>query len=582
MENQTENVSEEKNLSLEEQYGSLSAEALVKEAKKHLAEGDVLHLKDTMDYIKRQVLSELDEELNEKKRAFIEDGGSEIDFEYQQPLRDAFYEVYKLYRQKKKEKQNAIAKEQQDNLQRKKDIIEEIKTLAQTEESLENTFPAFRALQEAWRNTGNVPRAEMNELYRNYNLYVEAFYDYLQINRELRDLDFKKNKEAKEVLIAKAELLAEQEDVIDAMRNLQQLHKQWKEIGPVDREEREEMWRRFSEATKRIHEKRDAFEETLLKEAERRIELKRKVCDLLEAIDLTKIKSHNQWQKTMKALNEANEQYKSIGFAKHPDNDVLWDRFRAINRSFHRAKNDFYKEMKKSHQENLEAKQKLVEKAVALKESEDWKGTSDALKRLQREWKAIGPVAKKDNEAIWGAFREACDHFFNRMKAHYSEKDEALGKNLEKKEALLNQLKSIEEVNRDVLMTFLKDWKDIGPVPRDKRSIEFAWNDLIDKSFSKIDMDKTASAIIRYRAKTETLAQEGPQALDKEMGFLRKKMEEAKRELSQLEENMLRITGSKDSPFMKEAMKNIRHREEQISLLKEKIKVVKDLKSNNQ
>lgn len=579
MENQTENVSEEKVLTLEEQYGNLSAEALIAEAKKLLAEGDVLHIKEVMDYMKRQVLSELDEELNEKKQAFIEEGGNEIDFAYQQPLRDAFFDVYKSYRKKKKETQEAIAKEQQNNLQRKKDIIEEIKALAQTEESLENTFPAFRALQEAWRNTGNVPRSEMNELYRNYNFYVEAFYDYLQINRELRDLDFKKNKEAKEALIQKAEALAEIDDVIDAMRKLQQLHKQWKDIGPVDREEREEMWGRFSEATKRIHEKRDAFEETLKEEAERRIELKKKVCELLEAIDLSKINSHNQWQKTMKALNEANEQYKSIGFAKHPDNDVLWDRFRAINRSFHKAKNDFYKEMKKSHQENLEAKQKLVEKATALKESDDWKETSNTLKRLQRDWKSIGPVAKKDNEAIWSAFREACDYFFNRMKAHYNEKDEALSKNLEKKEAIIEQLRALEEINRDVLMSFLKDWKDVGPVPRDKRAIEFAWNDLIDKSFAKIDMDKMASAIIRYRAKTETLAQDGPQALDKEISFLRKKMDEAKRELSQLEENMQRITGSSDSPFMKEAKKNIRHREEQISLLKEKLKVVREIKA---
>lgn len=562
----------------EELYGGLSVEDLIKEGKSLMSKSDVLSIKESMDYIQKRVINELDEEKNERMRVFVEDGGNELDFEYHQPQRDAFYDVFNHYKRARKERKNAITQEQEDNLKRKQYIIDEIKKLAQAEESLDETFPAFRQLQDAWKEIGNVPRSEMNELYRNYHFYVEAFYDYLQINRELRDLDFKKNKQAKEQLIEKAEVLVDKENILDAMRSLQRLHKDWKEIGPVDRELREVLWDRFSEATRAIHVRRDAFEEELKAQAEERITLKKNICELLESIDLNKINSHKQWQKTLKALDDANDKYKHVGFAKHPENDAVWERFRAVNRLFHSAKNAFYKDMKKGQQKNLESKRVLIEKANKIKDSEDWKNTANDLKAIQHSWKKIGPVPRKDSDSIWDEFRSACDHFFNRMKAHYEQLDADLNKHLEAKSELINTFKAEESIDRDGLMNYLKKWKEIGQVPRDKRSVEFEWNDLIDVAFTKIDMDKMQSSIIRYRAKIEGMIQNDESAHNKESRFLRQKMDEAKRELSQLEENMQRVSGDKDSPFMKEARKNIRHREEQIALLKEKLSVLRELK----
>ncbi|MCC5916676.1 MAG: DUF349 domain-containing protein [Cryomorphaceae bacterium] len=564
----------------EELYANMNVEALLKEGKKLLGEENVFAVKAQLEYIRDEVKKQLDKVLNEKKEAFINEGGNEIDFEYNQPERDTLREIYREYRAKRKARQEAIQKEQEANLDRKKDIIEEIKALAQREESLGETFPAFRALQEAWKNTGPVPKSEMNELYRNYHFYVEAFYDYVQINRELRDLDFKKNKEIKEKLIEKADKLSEETDVINAMRTLQKLHKQWKETGPVERELREDLWEKFSAATKVIHDKRDAFEEERKQEAEDRIAVKAKICELLEDIDLDKVNSHKLWQKTMKTLDEANAKYKAAGYAKHPDNDTLWERFREVNRKFHRAKNAFYKEMKQVHQENLEAKKALIEKAEALKDSEDFKETANTLKKLQSDWRKIGPVARKDSDKIWHQFRSACDHFFNRMKDRHKEREVALEGNLEEKKKLLEELKTLESADKNMLMDLLKRWKDVGPVPASQREIEFEWNKLVDVSFEKIDMNKMESSAIRYRAKVETMKQsEGMDKLQKEQQFLRQKMDEARRELSQLEENMARVTGSSDNPFMKEIKKNLRHREEQVALLKVKLQIVKEMMS---
>ncbi len=563
---------------MESIYENATIEQLIDEAKKRLAEQDVLSIKDHMDYIHRTVIDELDSEKSERLQAFIADGGNAIDFEYQQPLRDAFYDLYNQYKRLRKEKKQAIEKEQMANFEKKKRIIEDIKALAQAEESIDTTFPAFKKLQYEWREIGNVPRSEMSELYKNYNFYVEAFYDYLQINKELRDLDFKKNQEEKDRLVEDAQNLANEADIVNAMRKLQTLHRKWKEVGPVSPELREPLWDKFSAATKVIHEKRDAYEKELEAISKERIELKKNICEILESIDLEKINSHKQWQKTLTALNEANEKYKQVGFTKHPDNDAVWERFRSINRAFHRAKNAFYKDMKKGQQENLEAKRHLIEKAESLKESNDFKETANQLKKLQQSWKKIGPVPRKDSDAVWEKFRSACDHFFNRMKAFYEEVEKDLNDHYDAKAAILEAFKNESSLDREQLMSYLKKWKDIGQVPRDKRSLEFEWNDLVDKAFSKIDMDKTQSALIRYRAKVEGMMQNDDKTLDKETRFLRQKLDEANRELSQLEENMQRVSGAKDSPFIKEAMKNIRHREEQIALLKKKLSILRELK----
>jgi hypothetical protein len=580
-EENTNNQETQAPLTLEDKYGSLDVKSLISKAKELINDEVILQVKADMDYIRMRVLNELDSELTEKKEAFVADGGDEIDFEWHQPLREEIRDVYKAYRSKKKNKQDEIRKTQEANLQRKMDIIEEIKELAKKEEGINETFPAFRALQEAWRNTGPVPKAEANELYRNYNYYVEAFYDIVQIDRELRDLDFKKNAEAKEKIIAKAQELAESENIIEALRGLQRLHKEWKETGPVSREDREPMWERFSEITKQIHDKREAYEAQRLEEDKQRIAQKANICEQLESLELQKIKSHNQWQKTLDALEKATAAYKAVGYAKLPENEELWERFRAVNRKIHQAKNEFYKKIKQEYQDNLKSKRDLIEKAEALKESTDWKNTSNELKKLQRLWKETGVVSKKDSQKVWEEFRSACDHFFNRMKEHFDAKDKDLEKNFEAKTALLEELSKMEKPEKDQLLQLLHRWKEIGAVPRDKKEVEFSWNTKIDEAFASIDMDKLESALLRYRAKIESaLSGENTDVFfKKESSFLQKKMDEAKKELAQLNENIMRITGDLSNPFFKEVRKNQRYREEQIELLKKKIKLLRGIQA---
>ena len=562
-------------------YADFTPEKLVEAAEKLLKSEPIQNLKKHFEPIRSNLLKHLNDERQQKLKDFIDGGGIEIDFEYIQPLREKFRKVYGEYRSRRQKHYRELEEELKNNLKTKQELIEKIKELVNKEESIGDTFKEFNAIQQEWRNTGPVPRNDSADLYRTYHHHIENFYEYIKINKELRDLDFRKNREAKDALIKEAEALLERDDVPGAFKELQLLHRKWKNIGPVERENREPMWQTFSDLTHKIHEKREEFYGNLREKAGEMVELKKGLIAKLKEIPAS-YDAHHKWQSAMKKVDEISGQFKKIGRVNHPENDRVWEEYRGILRDFNHAKNQFYKGLKKQHHENLKKKQELLAIAEELKDSEDWKEATNEFKRIQAQWKRIGHVPKSESDKIWKQFRGACNHYFDRLTAKNKDRDKALEKNLEAKNALLEELKALELEKGDqkksvgVLKDYIQKWKDAGPVPRSKGKIESDFSKVLDGKFKAIDMDRRESQKIRFENKMDSLSdQGGVKQLYRERDQVNRQIDEARKEVNQLETNLSFFTSSNPkNPFIKEAEKNIERHREQIMMLEEKLKML--------
>ncbi len=401
-----------------------------------------------------------------------------------------FKELYGKYKERRSEylREQDIHKEE--NLKEKLSIIEDLKALLDKQEDISQTFPLFREIQNRWRAVGPVAQNKVKDLYDTYQHYVEMFYDYLKINREMRDLDFRKNMEIKEELCRQAEALAEMENVVEAFRELQKLHEQWKEIGPVDAANRESIWERFKAATSVINKKhQEYFEGQKVKEKEN-LEAKSLLCEKVEVIAATEVKDSNMWNDLSKQIEDIQKEWKSIGFATRKENQKIYDRFRAACDDFFARKREFYAEFKDKMQENVAKKMALIEKAEALKDSDDWKATSDALIELQRQWKEIGPVTRKKSEQIWKRFRAACDEFYNRRDAQRGASSSDQAENLEKKKALIAEINEFvvegSDAARAAFKEFRERWNSIGFVPlKEKENIQNEFRNALNEKFAQ-------------------------------------------------------------------------------------------------
>lgn len=563
-------------------YDHFSPEKLIEDAERLLKSEAIHKIKGHFDLIRKNLLDHVNDERKEKLAEFLEGGGVEMDFEFIQPLRQKFKTIYGEYRSKRQAYYQELEDKLQNNLKVKLEIIEKIKEIVQKDESIGDTFKEFNNLQQEWRNTGPVPRNESNDLWKTYHHHVENFYEFIKINKELRDLDFKKNKSAKKDLIGKVEALADEKDIKKAFTILQDLHKKWKRIGPVEREDREPMWEQFSAATKKLHDKREEYYEGMKARNEELLEDKRVLVKKIADFPFQNIKSHGKWQEAIKAVETIRQEFRKIGRISHPENDKIWDEFREVLRDFNGHKNNFYKELKRDQQNNLAKKKALLDKAISLKESTDWKTTTNELKRIQADWKKIGHVPRSESDKIWKQFREACNSFFNNLTEHNKNQDKALEVNFEAKESLLEKLKAFKpegNQKKDVpsLTAMINEWKGLGRVPRDKAKIESEFNKALDEQFKAIDLDKKEAQRIRFENKISSLKGEkgDDRQLVKEKDFLRKKLDEAKKELNTLENNMAFFSSSSaNSPFMKEAHKNIKKQQMVIDDLLDKIKML--------
>ncbi|MCQ2194223.1 MAG: DUF349 domain-containing protein [Paludibacteraceae bacterium] len=569
-----------------EDFSSLSMPELVAKAKA-LTAGEIEEyapLKASLDSIKHLFYRQLKVNNDEAKKKFLEEGGLEEDFKAQEePLEAELKQTLSAFKEKRNAELQRIEKEKADNLAAKNRILDELKDLIANAEDFGKKFQVFQKLRQEWKSIGQVPASEVSGLWKNYQMCVEQFYDNLKINNELRDLDFKKNLEAKTSLCEQAEALAEAADVIGAFKKLQMLHEEWREIGPVSKESRESIWNRFKNAStvvnKRHHDHFDALREEELNNLAKKTVL----CEKVEAVDIEALSTYKEWQDQSDAIVEIQGEWKKIGFAPKKNNVAIYERFRSACDRFFDAKNEFYKSSKDKLAANLEKKIAFCEKAEALKESDDWKGVTDKLVQLQKEWKTIGAVPKKHSDAVWKRFVAACDYFFERRNKQQKAMKNDQEDNMKKKKDLIAQIKALQigddhNAAYKALKGLIAEWNEVGHVPfKDKDKVYKEYKAAIDEKFDKLNLDQAAKRMDVFKSNLEEMAEKGQQKLLSERKRLVKLYDTLSADITTAENNIGFFSNSKNATsLIKEMERKIEKLKEEKKLVLEKIKMLED------
>ncbi len=566
-------------------YDTMSLEALAIELEKLIKNEKVQAIKSHVENINSEFKTKFQALIEEKKEDFINNGGNEIDFYYSSPVQKRYKEAYNTYRKKVHEHYQSLEKNLKQNLQDKLEIIEELKGLINVEENINTTYKHFKELQERWRNTGPIPRDKYNNAWNSYHHHVERFYDFLHINRDLRDLDFKHNLEKKLLIIERAEELAKDDDIMRAFRELQELHKMWKEeLGPVAREHREEIWERFKVATKTINDKRQLYYKEIDKVYEKNLENKLEIISKIKEVSEQESKSHGGWQKKIKEIEVLREAFFNAGKVPIKVNEETWAKFKDAVRTFNRKKNAFYKDLKKEQYNNLQLKLDLIKIAEDNKESDDFETVTPLMKKIQSDWKKIGHVPRKDSDKIWKRFKAACNYYFDRIHAKRNAASQEQVDAYNKKNELLKGLSDLKlpkdkEKGVETIKEQIKEWQSLGRVPNDKRYIEGKFQKTIDSLLSSLKVDKKEAELIKYENKLDSLNDsENSKHLDNERIYIRKKIDEVKGQINQLENNLQFFTNvDDDNPLVKEVHTNIKKHKDDLVLLKAKLRKIKDL-----
>ncbi|WP_350290862.1 DUF349 domain-containing protein [uncultured Croceitalea sp.] len=561
-------------------YHAMSMENLVGELQRLIKNEKVQAINKHVNGIKTEFDLKFQEFLEHKKEEFIAGGGNEIDFRYNSVTKRQFSEVYGEYREKRNQYYKNLEQNLKSNLEKRLAIIDELKGLVNVEEDINTTYKSFKDIQERWRNSGPIPRNNYNDVWRTYHHHIEIFYDFLHLNRELRDLDFKHNLEEKLKLVEKAEALAEEPDLNKAFRELQTLHKVWKEdIGPVSKEQREEIWERFSNATKVMHARRQEYYATLEASYEENLEKKNEIITAILAISEKVANNHRGLQQQIKEIETLRDSFFKAGKVPQKVNEQTWSKFKDAVRAFNRNKNNFYKNLKKEQHDNLEKKRALLALAIALKDSEDQAMATPEMKRIQSEWKKIGHVPRKYSDKIWNQFKDACNHYFDKLhkERNASQKEEYA--NFEQKSACLERLKGFQlsgDKKKDLpkIKEFIAEWKSYGRIPYNKKHINGKFNKIIDALFKKLDISRQEAELLKYGDKIKQLANsDNDRAISNERVFIRRKIDESKNELRQLETNLQFFSNaSEDSPVVQNVIKDINRHKEALETWKNKLK----------
>ena len=541
-------------------------------------------IRNDVERIKTLFYKKLKSETEERKSKYLE-GGGKID-EYKiwvDPLDYRVKELLDKYREKKNDYTKVQEVEKYENLKKKYDIIDKIKDLVNREESINKTFHDFRSLQNEWHSVGVVPQASLKDLWENYHHSVEVFYDYIKINKELRDLDLKKNLEVKVQLCEKAEELLLEPNPVNAFRLLQDFHNQWREIGPVPPESKNEIWERFKEATSQINKRHHEYFEKQKDDQRKNLDAKLALCEEVEAINLLEIKSFRDFDERADKIVALQKMWRTIGFAPKKQNNKVYQRFREACDIFFEKKRTFYTDNKETQLNNLQLKAELCIQAESLQESTDWKSTSDALIRLQREWKDIGPVPRKQSEKTWKRFRKACDHFFNRKAEFFANLDTSYEDNLKAKIAVIEELEKFEP-GTDVQSAFerLKElqrrWTDIGFVPFNKKEeITNRYRNALNKEFDRLKIADEDKSILKYKTKLDNL-KSNPKASRKvrnERDKFYTKIKQLESDIVLWENNIGFFAKSPNADTMiKEVQEKIENAKKMIKTLEEKVKMI--------
>lgn len=560
-------------------YGSKKE---VLERLKEIVASDDAPSKAEVDHLKAAFYKILFAERDEQQKAFLEGGGDPNKYTY---LPDEEEESFKaemiLVKEKRQQAFLAQEEQKQDNLKRKEAIIERIKAMITTPEEVNENFSEFKKLQQEWKEIKNIPADKVTEMWRNYQLYVEQFYDLLNLNREAREYDFKKNLEKKTQLCESAEKLTEEEDVVSAFHQLQELHQEYRETGPVEKDVRDEIWNRFKAASTIINKRHLQHFEALRAKEEDNLAKKTALCEQLEDIIKKENTKSSDWEEHTKQIMDLQAEWKEIGFAPKKMNVKIFERFRSGCDEFFTRKGEYFKELKKKYAENLEKKQSLVEQAKSLAKSTDWKVTTDKLVALQKEWKTIGIVPKKIGDELWNTFIGACNEFFEaRNSAHqgvYSQEKE----NLKQKRSVIEELKqlyaNISEATQEQVKNLTEKYNNIGHVPyRDKDKLYKEYHDVLDNLYSALHISEANKRVDSFKNNIKKVAERGVSALDNERSKLMHRYEKLKQEINTYENNLgfLNISSKKGNSLIDEMNRRIERLKADVEEIKQKIKAI--------
>ena len=558
------------------QFSKLSLDDLVKVFEEFLHDYDIRDIRHQIEDLKSNFTKKFNALVKEKRAEHESQEGEKSEFFYESPVKGRFDALIREYKRKRRQYYKDIEQEQKKNLEIKLALIEELKDLIDTAEP-DTMYKSFKDLQERWRAVGQIPRANYNDVWRTYHHHVERFYDLLHLNNDFRDLDFKHNLEEKTRLVETAEKLAEQEDVNNAFKELQILHRMWKEdIGPVAREHREEIWNRFSEATKKIHKKRHELQDLLEEKYKENVGRKLEVIEKIKSMDLSEIDSHKLWQDQIRKLDKLREEFFAIGKVPRSKSEEVWQKFRQATKDFNKAKNNFYKSLKKGQAENLKKKMELVEKAESMKDSEDWDEATEMFKKIQSEWKTIGHVPRKESDVIWKRFKAACNHYFDRLHERKSDVSKDQSQAIDSKKSLLGEVKELldsKELSIDLVEEQIQKWRELGSLPTKMRHLESKFGKLLDTAYKKLGLDKEEADFLKFKNLVDSYVENNNQRrLDNEQMFIRKKVDEVTREIKQLENNISFISNaSEDNPLVKNVYRNIDEHKKELEVWKRKL-----------
>ena len=550
---------------------------------KELEDLEVNEIKEEVENIKSNFYKKCKAETELQRALHIENGGSDDDFvATPTELEDEFKALYNDFKDKKAKLSAHLDLERENNLAKKNSIIEQLKQLVESKEDVSANINTFRQLQQDWKTIGQVPPSASNDLWKQYNQQQEAFWDLIKINNELREYDFRKNLEAKLKLIEAAEALDKETEIVSAFRQLQKLHEDWRELGPVAREMRDEVWNKFKEASSVINKKHQGHFDEIREIEQVNLDKKTQLCERIEAVDFNAFKVYKEWDEATKSILEMQEEWRTIGFAPHKANQKVFERYRDACDKFFAAKAEFYKEVKTNLSENLDRKKALCEKVEALKDSTDWKATTDELVKLQKEWKTIGPVQKKFSDEVWKRFIAACDYFFEQKNKNMSgQKTEEL-KNLDIKKGIIEKIKAFKKTDNiaeslSALRALAAEWNSVGHVPfREKDKIYKEYRAVLDSKFDELNIDASQRRLDSFKSNLKDISSKGENKIYREREKLVRAYEHLKSEIATYENNIgfLSVSSKKGGGMLQEMERKIEALKDECKLLEQKINMI--------
>ncbi|TRX36910.1 DUF349 domain-containing protein [Flavobacterium sp. ZT3R18] len=570
-------------------YEALPMDTLVEELKDLVTNEKVMSVKEHVEEIRKAFLAKYNHLIEEKKEEFNQENQDpNEEFQYHSPLKTKFDQYYTTYKDNKNTHFKSLQTNLKSNLEIRLAIVEELKELINPQANIKDTLKHFNELRDRWKNAGSIPKDKYNHVWNNFHFHVENFYDYLHLDREARDIDFKHNLEQKQKIIARVEELVNEADINKAFRELQDLHRIWKEeIGPVSREHRDAIWNQFSELTKKMHDKREVLFENLRGTELENLNKKKEIIAAIEVLATEKVNSHSQWLAQIEKVEALRTAFFSAGKVPSDVNEDTWLAFKTAVRNFNTFKNSFYKDIKKDQNENLNKKIALVNKAKELQESVDFSATTPIMKQIQEEWKQIGHVPRKYSDKIWNEFREACNHYFDKLKEQKNEENVEEVEAFDKKKAYLETLREFQltgdhKTDLDAIKLHIETWKNLGKVPFPRRHIEGKFNKILDALFDKLSLSKKDTEMMRFANRMDHLSESNDtRKLDNEKIFLMRKIEEVQNEIFQLENNIQFFTNTrnakKENSIVLEVRKNIAIHKESLDVWKEKLKQLRNM-----